>query len=143
MSETKTKLTEADFDPIDAEALNRALKMTLEGKDRGRARQVRSFLAEDDGDPDHGWWYAASFAASARQSEALNLKCWEEPPCDLNFDDVDHLNAIIAQSEAQSAIGSLLHNNCGAAKLLKRMLGHGLSQYEPDPVGAIAAKQRK
>jgi hypothetical protein len=111
-----TDYTEDDFDAVDREALNRALQLTLAEGEQGRAEQVRSMLTED------GWYYAASFCAYHQQCQALNLKPWESPPCHVDgdkFRDRDH----------------------DAVRLLKRMLSHGISRYDPTPIDSIEAKQ--
>lgn len=111
------KLTEADFNEVDREALNRSLQIILNGKDEGRAEQVRAFMTESDADPAYGWWYAASFCASLCQDRALGLKPWQSPPWDADED-----------------------GHADEERLLKRMLSHGVSRYEPDPLTAINAK---
>lgn len=111
-----TDYAEDDFDAVDREALNRALQLTLAEDEQGRVEQVRWMLTDD------GWWYAASFCASHRQYATLNLKPWQSPPCDVDDDnppDRDH----------------------DAVRLLKRMLSHGISQYDPTPIASIEAKQ--
>ena len=107
--------TEDDFDAVDREALIRALQLTLSDDESGRAEQVCSMLTDD------GWWYAASFCASHRQSAALNLKPWESPPCDADEDN--------PRGRDRDAV-----------RLLKRMLSHGVSRYDPTPVDSIEAK---
>lgn len=109
--------TEDDFDAVDREALNRALQLTLAGDEPGRADQVRSMLT------DNGWWYAASFCAYHQQCRMLNLAPWQSPPCHVDEDsprDREH----------------------DAVRLLKRMLSHGVSRWDPDPIGAIATPSR-
>ena len=61
IDETETQLTEADFDEVDREALNRALRMTLDGEDRETAARIRSTLDEE------GWFSAAESAAHSQQ----------------------------------------------------------------------------
>lgn len=112
---TMTELTEEDFDVVDREALNRALKLTLAQDEAGRREQVHSMLVDD------GWWYAASFCVYHRQCEALNLKPWESPPCHVDEDDpYDHPKAL---------------------GLLKRMLSYGMSRYDPTPIDSLKEKQ--
>jgi hypothetical protein len=121
------KLTINDVDKVDLEALERALDLTLAEKDQGRVEQVRAMLAED------GWHEAATFATFHRQTEHLQLAPWEEAPCHI---DPDHIDAIISR-------GPDNNNAFGAAKLLKRMLAHSISQYDPSPIDALAAAKRR
>ena len=74
-----------------------------------RREQIARMLRED-------WYKAAHFAAYSCQIDALKLKPWRDPPC------YGHLG-----------------NDAGAADLLTQMLAHGLSRYEPEPAGALAA----
>jgi hypothetical protein len=78
------KLTEADFDEVDREALSRSLQVILDGDDKSRAEQVRDFLNDEE----HcGWFYATSFCSSICQSRALGLKPWQSAPSDADEDD--------------------------------------------------------
>ena len=63
----------------------------------------------------------AMFAAYSCQLASLRLKPWEQPPCHVSPDDSG--------------------DDATAAKLLRKMLRHGVSKYHPDPVAAIAAAQ--
>ena len=124
IDETETQLTEADFDEVDREALNRALRMTLDGEDRETAARIRSTLDEE------GWFSAAESAAHSQQYISLGLTPWLRPPCELNESGDPHRQ----------------NRECDNApiKLLKRMLSHGLSKWEPDPINALNnAKKRK
>ena len=125
MSETtEAPLTDNDFGEVDREALNRALCMTLDGEDREEAERIKSTLAEN------GWWAAAWIAAHNQQYRNLGLSPWLRPPCEFDEDGDPHRQ----------------NRDCDNApiKLLKRMLSHGLSKWEPDPVNALNnAKKRK
>ena len=97
----------------DKDALERALTMCRAEPDR--AEQIASMLA------DRSWWDVATFAAYHCQNRALKLKPWEDPPCFVEPDDLEHPQAV---------------------KLLKEMLAAGVSRWDPDPLAAIAqAKQ--
>ena len=111
---------------LDHAALTRALELTLEGSDRGRAEQVRSMLADD------GWHSAAEFCAYVRQCEHLQLAPWEEPPVHIPPDEID---AIIAR-------GPNGNHQFGGAKLLKKLLAAGCSQFDPTPIDSITAAKR-
>ena len=115
---TEPKYTDDDFDAVDREALNRALQLTLAEDEHGRAEQLPSMR------PNDGWWYAASFCASHRQYAALNLKPWQSPPCNVDEDNPRERD----------------HN---AVRVLKRMLAHCVSRWDPDPVAAIEATRTK
>jgi hypothetical protein len=110
----------------DRAALARALDLTLTGGDQGRVQQVRRLLAED------GWHSAAEFCACVRQREHLQLAPWEEPPVHIPPDEID---AIIAR-------GPLANNQFGGAKLLKKMLAHHVSIFDPTPIDTLAARAR-
>jgi hypothetical protein len=118
---TDEMITEEDFDEIDREALNRALQMSLDGADRDHAQQVREELSE------LGWWEATTTAVYHHQCKTLGLKPWESPPCHCNDDDSKE------RKERDHA----------AFQLLKRMLAHNVSKWEPDPVAAINATRSK
>jgi hypothetical protein len=78
-----------------------------------RAGQIDHFLAERD------WLDVASFCAYVCQMRSLHLRPWESPPSS-------------ADSDEDSPEG----------ELLRRMLVHGLSRYEPDPIVALAERER-
>ena len=120
---TDETVTEADLDALDVEALNRALRMSLDGEDREQARRTREQLEE------FGWFEAATSAAHYQQYRALGLSPWLRPPCEFTEDGDPHNQ----------------NRECDNApiKLLKRMLAHGLSRWEPSPIAAIAAKQKR
>jgi hypothetical protein len=63
-----------------------------------------------------GWESAAEFAAYCCQIDNLGLKPWMDPPC---FAEV--------RPDAE------------ALAILVKLLGAGLSRFEPDPVAALAA----
>ncbi|MGY8677104.1 hypothetical protein Q2941_04725 [Bradyrhizobium sp. UFLA05-153] len=67
------------------------------------------------------WESVAKFAAFSAQIRSLKLKAWQWPPC-----------AVIAleHPEASERI---------AARVLKKMLRHGISRWHPDPEAALAA----
>jgi hypothetical protein len=93
---------------IDQTALELALGTILKGKDIGRAEQVR-YLRDQD-----GWEPTARFCASMLQRQQLELKPWDRPPCDLDAPD-----------------------DSAAGRLLRRMLGAGLSRYDPNPLRGL------
>jgi hypothetical protein len=99
----------------DIAALELALKLARE-ESPGRAQQLALKLAED------GWWPTARFAAYSCQVDRLHLKPWEHPPC--WCDDPDD------------------YPDREAARLLKRMLAAGISQFDPDPMAALEAAKK-
>jgi hypothetical protein len=66
-----------------------------------------------------GWESAARFASYGLQIDNLGLKPWMDPPC---FAEV--------QPDPE------------ALKILLKLLGAGLSRYEPDPIAALAEARR-
>jgi hypothetical protein len=63
-----------------------------------------------------GWESAAVFASYCLQIDSLNLKCWQDPPC---FAEV--------------------RPDPEALAILLKLIGHGLSRYEPYPAQVLAA----
>ena len=93
---------------LDAAALELALETVLKGKDLRRAEQVR-YLRDQN-----GWEPTARFCASMLQTRALELKPWDQPPCDLDGPD-----------------------DSAAGRLPRRMLAAGLSRYDPNPLRGL------
>jgi hypothetical protein len=91
-----------------------ALERALALAKAERPEQIGRMLSEDP------WMEAASFAAYHCQIRALQLKPWQSPPC------YGHLDG-----------------DTGATILLKRLLDAGLSRWEPDPVGVLAALEAR
>jgi hypothetical protein len=89
---------------IDEAALALALETVLKGKDASRAAQVRDLRDQD------GWLPTALFCSALLQRRQLELKPWDLPPCALDRPD-----------------------DTAAGRLLRRMLGAGLSRYDPHP----------
>jgi hypothetical protein len=94
----------------DRAALGRALALVRASKDPVRRAQIEGKLRED------GWYEAARFAAYSWQIDVLRLKPWQDPPC------YGHLG-----------------DDAEAAELQQRLEAAGLSIFEPDPIGALAA----
>jgi hypothetical protein len=65
------------------------------------------------------WEQVAEFAAYNCQCDSLDLKPWQDPPM---------------HAEIRPDPDSLA--------LLVKLLGHGLSRYEPDPIAALAEARR-
>jgi hypothetical protein len=108
----------ADVDPTDITALELAVEQTLrERSDWGM--QISCKIAEE------GWRQAAEFAASHRQTIALHLKPWQLPPSD------------VVESDAHDPL------RAEAVRLLHKMLAHGVSRYDPNPLAAIAAAKKQ
>jgi hypothetical protein len=107
-------VSEQEFDEIDMDAFRRAMEIAM--RDPARKWQLESMVKGNTypGDKPEPWTEVAKFAAHCVQSDALNLKPWESPPC------------------------SACKKDTAALKLLDRMLEAGISQWEPDPLGALA-----
>ncbi len=119
MTETDVNTTtdEDDLDPLDREALERAMKFA--SRDPGRRRQLNRKLR------DESWLAVATFAAYCMQSQNLHLKPWEYPPC----------------WGSETPLG--YHGDQREAwELCKRLLAAGLSRWEPDPITALAERSR-
>jgi hypothetical protein len=87
--------------------------------DADRRQQLDAMLKDD------GLTYAGSLAASYCQSRALGLKPWEAVPCEL---------------DDEKPIGDPQRRGLFKAWEVRRhLLAAGLSAFEPDPIGALAA----
>ncbi|MFZ5715905.1 MAG: hypothetical protein ACOY3N_24005 [Bradyrhizobium sp.] len=102
----------------DQAALELALSRIVGNPEHSQHAQVRDKLNSEP------WADVAVFAAYSEQIDALSLKPWQSPPAL-----IDHPEAIIASGTA--------HPDFKAAKLLARMLAHGVSKFHPDPLLAI------
>jgi hypothetical protein len=94
---------------VDRDALKRALALL-----RNEPEYRDQIAAKLETEP---WEQVAEFAAYCCQIDNLGLKVWQDPPvcAELRPDQPDSL------------------------ALLVKLLGHGLSRFEPDPVQALAA----
>ena len=114
-----TKLSDVDRD-----ALTRAIAMARTYSD-ARNEQIDWKLGEGG----CSWQETARFCAYLCQTKNLQLEIQEFPPCWLlDADDVE---------------GPAFKRKPEAARLLRRLLDAGLSQYEPDPVRALEAVERQ
>src|SRR6516165_8789837 len=113
-----------DLDDVDREALERALEIAMK-KDPGSRQQIESMLAIDP------WFEVAQFASYSCQCDALHLKPWQSPPCW-----IDDVEGTLAAGDDD------VGGDFAAAKLLKRMLALGISEYEPNPLGALEEMQK-
>jgi hypothetical protein len=93
----------------DHAALTRAYELALRG-DRARAAQIADRAATE------GWLAAAEYAAFRLQVEALNLRPWEQAPCQ-----------ILGEPNGDGP----------AAQMLRRMLAGGFSRFHHDPTEAL------
>ena len=96
------------YNDTDMDALRRAMEILK--RDPSRADQLTRMLA------DRPWGDVAEFAAGVCQRRALNLRPWEVPP----------------------ACGGGQYASEETDALLNKMLTMGVSQWEPDPEGAMA-----
>jgi hypothetical protein len=98
------------------DADHKALTLAMQrARLQGRDQQLEAMLQHEP------WEQVARFAASCCQTVALQLKPWEPPPCYINDPEHPRVNERVA------------------AKLLRKMLSHGVSRWHPDPCAAIAA----
>jgi hypothetical protein len=107
----------ADLDPVDREALERAMAIAMQ-RDPLSAEHLASKLKDEP------WREVAEFAAYSCQIESLSLKPWQDPPVSIDEDADEPDNAERA-------------SNTAARKLLRQMLRAGVSRYEPDPLTAL------
>jgi hypothetical protein len=99
-----------DIDDVDHAALRLALA-TLD--DEKRVDQIADMIK------DHGWLYAAKFAAYSCQITNLRLKSWQPPPC-------------CVADENEPRVGEEI-----SAKVLRRMVKLDISDWHPDPLAAL------
>jgi hypothetical protein len=113
-SEEMTKAIEMPpgIDETDMKALNLAFARFYSGG-KAQADQLDWMVK------DQGWLKAAMFAASCCQRDALRLKPWQSPPC-------------WVADENEPRVGEE-----DAARLLRRMLKAGISEFHPDPMAAL------
>jgi hypothetical protein len=101
---------------VDREALERAIALRL-AADGNDALQMQGKLKDEP------WIEAAQFAAYACQDDALRLKSWQPAPCWMGDDrPIDDFPAA---------------GRVAAWELRRRLIACGLSQFEPDPIGAL------
>ena len=112
-----TKLSDVDRD-----AFTRAIAMARTYPNRDE--QINWKLKEGG----CSWQDTAKFCAYLCQSRNLKLAIYEFPPCWL--------------LDAEDTKGPAFKGKPQAAKLLRRLLAAGLSQYEPDPIRALAAAEK-
>jgi hypothetical protein len=104
---------------VDQDALRRALAMAKERY--GRSQQIESRLADEP------WEEVAQFAARVCQGRNLKLKPWQAPPCEAG----------------PTPDGRAYENDPKAITMKRRLLDAGLSVFEPDPIGALAALEAR
>jgi hypothetical protein len=101
---------------------------TARAHDEGRRQQIDDFLRERPFED------VGRFASYGCQVRSLHLPPWAYPPCWISLDEID---ALIAAGDDG------IRGKYVAAKLLKRMLALGISNYHPDPLAAIEAATKK
>lgn len=109
--------------PTDREALERALEIMLKDPAE-RARFEKKLKCEPRLE-------VCKLAASYCQDKALHLKLWQSAPCLVG----DWKGALAAGNDG-------IGGDYAAARLVQRLLAAGLSVYEPDPISALALKER-
>jgi len=113
-------MIETSLDRNDVAALKLAMEMAM--IDPGRKEQLEYKLK------DESWHKVAEFAAYSCQMQSLKLKPWEDPPCWADEDEDYYIEDASKCRDAQ--------------RLLRRMLKAGVSRYHPDPMAALAVKQK-
>ncbi|MDF0521583.1 hypothetical protein P0R31_30515 [Bradyrhizobium yuanmingense] len=115
-----TKQTTMTTSEDDHAALELAILRILGNPEHAHHDQIKAKLESEP------WADVARFAAYSEQIAALCLKPWHSPPAS-----IDDPEAVLALGKA--------HPDYKAAKLLQRMLQHGVSKFHPDPLRAIDA----
>lgn len=72
--------------------------------------------------------------------EQLNLKPWQRPPCWIVTE--AEADAVLAKGPRLSHVSGEDIGDHRPARLLRRMLRHGVSVFHPDPVRAIKEAQK-
>jgi hypothetical protein len=107
---------------VDRDAMKRAIEELRRGGGED-ARQIEAKLASEPLDD------VGRFAAYSCQDKNLKLQPWQVPPCWLRTD-----------RDVEAAL-STPHDHSGrraAGEIVQRLLGAGLSRYEPNPPAALA-----
>jgi hypothetical protein len=104
--------------PVDIAALERSIAMAR-ASSPARDQQISAMLKE------RKWLEVAEFASYCCQDDALKLKPWQPPPCWMG--------------DAKPVDDSPLAGRVAAWRLRQRLIASGLSQFEPDPLGALHA----
>jgi hypothetical protein len=104
---------------VDKEALERAIVLAR-ASDPPHDQQIAGMLKT------RPWIEVATFAAYGCQDDALRLKSWQPAPCWMGDErPIDDF----------AGAGKL-----AAWELRRRLIASGLSQFEPDPIAALAAR---
>jgi len=112
-------------DARDVDAWERCIEFERR-RSPAHAERINEMLAKE------GLAKAGRAAAYGAQYDALKLRPWDWTPSWVSRGDIDK---IIAEEKDESIRT--------AAVLLKRMLDAGLSQWEPDPLKALAQAKKK
>ena len=113
----------ATLSDVDRDALKRCIEMARTYS-AARDEQISWKL----GPGGCSWQETARFCAYLCQSKNLGLAICEFPPCWL--------------LDIEDTEGPAFKGKPQAARLLKRLLAAGLSQYEPDPIRVLAAAEK-
>ena len=111
-----TTTIEDCYSDADIAAFNLAIQMTLAEDDSSRVEQVESMLAE------RPHLDVARFCCYHQQMKTLSLRPWQSPPCWLVLDEDE-----TPQPRHRDGV-----------RLLHRMRSHGVSDFHPSPIEAIA-----
>jgi hypothetical protein len=106
----------ATISEVDREALDRALRVVNRIAPAIIVEAVASLLENSS------WFDAARYAAFHCQYQSLDLRPWQECPCDVTDPDTIEPDDPYAQM------------------LLRRLLAAGLSRFEPEPEVALARR---
>lgn len=110
-------IDEASLSKADVAALKLAMQTAM--AEPSRCEQLEEKLKDEP------WYEVADFAAGCVQCKALRLPVHQFPPCDLHEDEVYE-----TQGDQQ------------VQALLKKMLKAKISRWHPDPLAALAGKQK-
>ena len=123
----KKKPSRIDLSPLDREALERAIALKR-ARSREDRREVEGQLKVNP------WLTVAMDACYDAQMLLVRPKLWCPIPMDLDRNEIE---ATIAKGDDGK------NGGYAAAKLLRRMLRAGLSQYEPEPLRRLAEAKRR
>jgi hypothetical protein len=107
----------------DKDALRRAIEMAKTTLDPAIVQAVEAMLKTS-------WQAAGAYASYHSQMTSLRLRPWQCPPCDR--DDV-----------VDPAPAGMYGGKPVEVALRRRMIALGLSEFEPDPLGAIEHAEAK
>ena len=112
-----------EISDVDRDAFTRAI-IACRAQGPARSRQIDAMLTH------RSWEEVGKFAAYCAQGRSLDVQPWANVPMYARFPD---LKKPFGDPRGERE----------AAEILKQLVEHNLSRFEPDPLAAIAAAEAK